>query len=277
MCGRYTLVHSTEEILDRFGLRLVKFQISPRFNIAPSQLVPIVISDRSAEAVGDREGEGEGGNLLQAARWGFVPSWSRDLSRTPPMINARSESAAEKPTFRTAFRARRCIIPADSFYEWEGEGKSRKPWRFALKSGEMFGFAGLFEDWASRDGDEIRTCAILTVGANAMMQRFHDRMPVILPRQLEGQWLDPRNKDVANLEALMRPYPDDLMTLHRVSTAVNGTKIDSAELIEEIDAELEEAAMEAAKAESKTEKPPKAAPRKRESPGQLSLFDLGGQ
>jgi putative SOS response-associated peptidase YedK len=290
MCGRYTLAHSTEEIVDRFGLKQLKLPITARYNIAPSQLVPIIIANQRANpnygATAGSSGVFDDGYLIEAARWGFVPSWSRDLAKTPPMINARAESASEKPTFRTAFRARRCIIPADSFYEWQGEGKNRKPWRFHLKGEELFGFAGLFEDWSSTDGDEIRTCAILTVGANALMQQFHDRMPVILPRQLESRWLDPTNKDVASLEALLRPYPADLMALHRVSTAVNGTKLDVPELVRPVDPVAEAAAQAAQREEARAAREPKAkaptsdkprtkaAARPKESPGQLSLFNM---
>lgn len=275
MCGRYTLIHPTEEILERFGLKQLELPIAPRYNIAPSQLIAIIIANQRP---------GNSGRLLEAARWGFLPSWSHDIKRTPPMINARSESASEKPTFRTAFRSRRCLIPADSFYEWQGEGKSRKPWRFHLKGERLFAFAGLFEDFASGDGDEIRTCTILTVAANDKMRPFHDRMPVILPRQLEGLWLDPQNKDVDQLQALLRPYPDDQIEMHRVGTAVNGTKVDSPDLIKLLDASEEDGPPQTRFSEvdgsapggepKKIDKKTAARRKSQASSGQLSLFDF---
>ncbi|CAN5236409.1 SOS response-associated peptidase [soil metagenome] len=229
MCGRYTLAHSTEDILARFGVKALELPIAARYNIAPSNWVPIIIANQM-----------EGGRRIEAARWGFVASWVRDVNQTgaqrvAPMINARSESIAVKPFFKTAFRARRCIIPADSFYEWTGEGKARKPWRVHLKDKGLMGFAGLFEDWSSLDGVEIRTCAIITVPANRVMAQFHDRMPAIIPRHLEGRWLDPTNKNLPELESILKPYPDDQIVCHRVSTQVNGTAIDGKQLIAAID------------------------------------------
>lgn len=239
MCGRYTLAHSTEDILARFRVRQLELPIAARYNIAPSNWVPIIIADQQ-----------EGGRRIEAARWGFMPSWARDVNsagskKVVPMINARSESIAVKPFFRTAFSARRCIVPADSFYEWTGEGKARKPWRIHLKDKSLMGFAGLFEDWSSRDGDEIRTCAIITVPANLVMAQFHDRMPAIIPRHLEGRWLDPTNKNLPELESILKPYPDDQIVCHRVSTQVNGTAIDGRQLIALIDAKQEQADEEA--------------------------------
>jgi len=273
MCGRYTLAHSTEEILARFAVASLALPIAPRYNIGPSQWVPIVIPNRSPQ----------GGRLIEAARWGFLPGWVRDSKKTPPMINARAESVAVKPFFRTAFTSRRCIIPADGFYEWEGQSKNRKPWRIRLKDKSLMGFAGVYEDWSSTDGDEIRTCAIITAPANSKMARFHDRMPVILPRQLEGLWLDPHNKNLPQLESLLKPYPDDLIELYRVSSEVNGTASDTSELIKPIDAAAEEAAERAAEmqekeaAEAKRASKAQARIAEKKRPvdnGQLSLFDM---
>ncbi|MBA4075493.1 MAG: SOS response-associated peptidase [Cyanobacteria bacterium PR.023] len=269
MCGRYTLAHSTEDILARFRVRDLELPIAARFNIAPSNWVPIIIANQM-----------EGGRRIEAARWGFVAAWSRDAK---PMINARSESIAVKPFFRTAFRARRCIVPADSFYEWTGDGKARKPWRVHLKDKSLMGFAGLFEDWSSRDGDEIRTCAIITVPANRVMAQFHDRMPAIIPHHLEGRWLDPTNKNLPELESILKPYPDDQIVCHRVSTQVNGTAIDGRQLIAPIDPLQEQADEEAHSLAAKEiarqlkETGNKSATKpKKEKPqdsGQLSLFD----
>ena len=277
MCGRYTLAHSTEDILARFRVRDLELPIAARYNIAPSNWVPIIIANQL-----------EGGRRIEAARWGFIAGWSRDAK---PMINARSESIAVKPFFRTAFRARRCIVPADSFYEWTGDGKARKPWRVHLKDKSLMGFAGLFEDWSSRDGDEIRTCAIITVPANRVMAQFHDRMPAIIPQHLEGRWLDPTNKNLAELESILKPYPDDQIVCHRVSTQVNGTAIDGRQLIAPIDPLQEQADEEAHSLAAKEmarqlkdagnkpatkSKPttiPKAKKEKPQDSGQLSLFD----
>ncbi len=271
MCGRYTLSHSTEEILAHFAVASLALPIAPRYNIGPFQWVPIVISNRAPE----------GGRLIEAARWGFLPGWVRDSKKNPPMINARSESIAVKPFFRTSFAARRCIVPADGFYEWEGQAKNRKPWRIRLKDQNLMGFAGLYEDWSSTDGDEIRTCAIITTAANNKMSRFHDRMPVILPRQLESDWLNPQNKNLSQLESMLKPYPDDLIDIYRVSTDVNGTAADTRDLIKPIDIAAEEAAEVAAQAEeqaaaaaAKASKAEARATAKKQplDNGQLSLF-----
>jgi putative SOS response-associated peptidase YedK len=293
MCGRYTLAHSTEDILARFRVKQLELPIAARYNIAPSNWVPIIIANQQ-----------EGGRRIEAARWGFMPSWARDVNqgekKVVPMINARSESIAVKPFFRTAFSARRCIVPADSFYEWTGEGKARKPWRIHLKDNSLMGFAGLFEDWSSRDGDEIRTCAIITVPANRVMAQFHDRMPAIIPRHLEGRWLDSTNKNLPELESILKPYPDDQIVCHRVSRQVNGTAIDGRQLIAPIDANQEqadeEAQAQAAKAiarqlkevgkgkevgkdkdSAKSVVKSKASKKKAQETGQLSLFDQSPQ
>ncbi len=272
MCGRYTLAHSTEEILAHFAVARLHLPIAPRYNIGPFQWIPIVISNRAPES----------GRLIEAARWGFLPGWVRDHKKNPPMINARSESIAVKPFFRTSFSSRRCIIPADGFYEWEGQAKNRRPWRIRLKGENLMGFAGLYEDWSSSDGDEIRTCAIITTAANNKMARFHDRMPVILPRQLESAWLDPYNKNLPQLESMLKPYPDDLIEIYRVSTDVNGTTVDTRDLIAPIDVAAEEAAEIAAQvkeqeeaAVAKADKAEARAANRKRPPdnGQLSLFN----
>jgi putative SOS response-associated peptidase YedK len=171
MCGRYTLYTPTPEALaDQFGLAAVP-PLAPRFNIAPTQAVPAV---RACTDRPSRE--------LVLLRWGLVPSWADDVSIGNRLLNARAETVASKPSFRTAFRRRRCLLPADGFYEWKAAGKKKQPYHFHLQDGQVFAFAGLWEEW-QRDGEAIFSCTILTTSANDLLVRYHDRMPVILPRR----------------------------------------------------------------------------------------------
>ena len=188
--------------------------LRPRYNVAPGQDVAVV---RAAES----------GRCLAMLRWGLIPAWAKDPKIAWKLINARSETAAEKPSFRAAFRHRRCLIPADGFYEWQREGKTRQPWLFGLRDGTPFAFAGLWEQWRipeaaahtgplaeRRPGDAAKTCTILTTAANDTVAPVHGRMPVILPPETWDAWL-------AGEEVPLAPYPADAMTAHPVSTLVN--------------------------------------------------------
>ena len=216
MCGRFTMAQSLEEVEERFDVPAPE---SPpdvaQHNIAPTQTVAVVTEERTGQ------------RALQTFRWGLVPSWTKDLSKLPLMHNARAETVAEKPSFRNALALRRCLIPATGFYEWqaaEGTSKTKIPYRLALKNGELFAFAGLWEEWLEPGGSALRSCTIITTTPNAVAARIHDRMPVILRPEDEALWLDPRETDTASLMSLLTPYPASKMDAYEVSRDLN-TKI----------------------------------------------------
>jgi putative SOS response-associated peptidase YedK len=217
MCGRYSLVESGEEIAARFLLDAVPGALHPRYNIAPSQAVLIVAG-----------GEGRP-RRAELARWGLLPAWAREARLA--QINARIETAAERRMFAGALRARRCLVPASSFFEWRRGPGARRPIRFAPAAGGLWAFAGIWEDWAPPGGPGVRTCAILTTAPNALVAPVHDRMPVILPPDLEAAWMAPGPLPADVLAGAARPYPAERMTLHAVSTAVNDARRDAPDCI----------------------------------------------
>jgi putative SOS response-associated peptidase YedK len=218
VCGRFTLTADLDFLVERFQIAYpVAFEYKPRYNIAPSQDVPAVI-------------RGERGNKLGTLRWGLVPFWAKDPSVGYKMINARSETAATKPSFREALRTKRCLILADGFYEWKKEGQRKQPYRIFLKGGKPFAFAGLWSVWEKGDV-RLATCTILTTTANALLADLHDRMPVILPEEAEDVWLDPL-ASFDDIRALLKRYPADAMDYYPVSDAVNSPKNDDRTLIE---------------------------------------------
>jgi putative SOS response-associated peptidase YedK len=195
--------------------------MSPRFNVAPTQPVAVISNENPHE--------------LTFYKWGLIPSWSKDPLIGSKMINARSESAAEKPSFRSAFKRRRCIIPTDGFYEWRQKDGEKTPMFIHMKDQEVFGFAGLWEVWHSPDGGEIRTCSILTTEANDFMQTIHNRMPVILHKEDYNLWLSPDEEPTPVLQALMKPYSGDELTAYAVSKMVNKPSNDTPDLIQPVD------------------------------------------
>lgn len=204
-----------------------------RYNIAPTQLVPIV---RLAPAGGEGDGAGERSapkRELVQARWGLVPFWAKDAAIGAKMINARAEGIAEKPAFRAAFRARRCLVPADGFFEWRATPRGKRPYWVGLKGGTsdeppLFAFAGLWERWTKApDGAPLESCTIVTTEANALLRPIHGRMPVIVAPADYASWLDPAAPLQGALE-LLKPYPAEAMTLHPVSTRVNSVRFDDA-------------------------------------------------
>ena len=226
MCGRFTLI-AWDEIEGRFvpagsGMDIIRERFADtgaeRYNIAPTQDVITITSDGET-------------NMAQFMRWGLVPSWAKDISIGSRMINARAETLAERPSFRVAFRRRRCLVVADSFYEWKRDGRSRTPMRISLESGELFAFAGLWESWKSPEGRRIQSCAIVTTEANDFLAPIHDRMPVILPPDAEPMWLAPDVQDTDALSELLAPYPSDLMSAYEVSSVVNSAANDVPECI----------------------------------------------
>ena len=219
MCGRFTLITNLGAIAARFGVSrfLEEVRHAPRYNIAPTQTV-IVVND-------------EGTRTLTEMRWGLIPSWAKDPAIGNRMINARAETVATKPAFRVALRKRRGLIPADGFYEWQPVGRRKQPVRIVLKTREPFGFAGLWESWTSPEGEESRSCTIITTEANELLTPIHDRMPVILNHDAEAVWLDPTIQDSARLLPLLRPYPSEEMEIYQVSTRVNNPDRDEPECI----------------------------------------------
>ncbi|UZR27355.1 SOS response-associated peptidase [Methylococcus mesophilus] len=231
MCGRYSLKGTFEDITENFKVDRRLRDIAKavlRYNIAPSQQIVAV---RTAP---------DGLRELVPLKWGLLPSWSKEPKAEYSTINARAETVAEKPAYRAAFKHRRCLIPADGFYEWQARPgfKLKQPWYIQLTGGELFAFAGLWERWEPRpgqSGEPIETCTIIVTDANALMRPIHDRMPVILDPAAYDVWLDPAFHEREALQSLLRPYPADEMTAWRVSTHVNGPKNDDAACLEPIE------------------------------------------
>jgi putative SOS response-associated peptidase YedK len=221
MCGRFTLHHSTEQVAERFAVQQILFPLEARYNIAPAQAVPVVAN---SPLVGAR--------WLEAMKWGLVPFWSKDPEIGNRLINARAETVAEKPAYKQAIKRRRCIIPGDGFYEWKAETGGRVPHHIRRRDGELFGFAGLWEEWESLDGSPLRTCAIITTAPNELMAPIHNRMPVILRPEDEGAWLDPELKDTGAIVAMLQPYPDEEMEAYPVTRYVNAPQNDDPSCIE---------------------------------------------
>ncbi|MCS7045044.1 MAG: SOS response-associated peptidase [Gemmataceae bacterium] len=206
VCGRFTLRSRPELVAEEFD-RPVLPPFVPRWNIAPTQQV------LALRSVG---GQVEGVHL----RWGLIPPWAKDLKTLPLLINAQSETAATKPSFRAAFRRRRCLVLADGYYEWTKVGQRKQPYYHRLRDDRPFAFAGLWERW-EQDGPPIESCAILTTAANELAAQYHDRMPVILSRAARSVWLDPDLDDPAVLSELLRPYPAAEMVAYAVDPFVN--------------------------------------------------------
>lgn len=220
MCGRYTLTVSGDALAESFELPEIP-ELSPRYNIAPTQEVPAVRVEQ------------EGGpRRLTPLRWGLIPFWADDPSIGNRMINARAETVTEKPSFRTSFKKRRCLVVADGFYEWKkAEGGAKQPYYIRLEDGEPFAFAGLWDRW-QREGEEIHSFTILTTQPNDLVKPLHNRMPVILPREAYDLWLDPGVSDADRLLPLLAPYDPEAMEAYPVSRYVNSPANDSPRCIE---------------------------------------------
>ena len=222
MCGRYSLTSPPEAVRQLFGYE-ERPNFPPRYNIAPTQPILIVRSERAAADGWKRH--------AALARWGLIPGWAKDPGRMPLLINARAEGIAAKPSFRGAMRYRRCLIPTDGFYEWKALPRGPKqPYFIKPKAGGPLAFAGLWETWMDSQGGETDTAAIVTTDANAVLRPIHARMPVILPPEAWEAWLDSEGVPASRAEALLKPAPEDLLEVHPVSTAVNKVSNDSPEL-----------------------------------------------
>ncbi len=217
MCGRFVRAVSLEDIADEFGVDKPDFDLSPSHNIAPSQNIAIIKS-------GEKKS-------LALCRWGLIPSWAKDPAIGHKMINARSETIAEKPSFKSSFKHLRILIPANGFYEWKREGKIRTPYYIRLKSRVSFAFAGLVNYWKSPEGNQVCTSCIITTDANELLQPVHDRMPVIIRKEDEDKWLDNGEQNKNALLALLKPYSSDEMDYYAVSPMVNSPANNSPECI----------------------------------------------
>jgi putative SOS response-associated peptidase YedK len=220
MCGRYDFFPGEfSELRIRFNLDKDLPLFKPSYNIAPGKDVPVIVRR------GDR-------NLVKLMRWGLVPSWSQDPSIGNRMINARCETLDQKPSFKHLLGSRRCLVPADGFYEWRREGKGKVPMRVRLKGQRPFTFAGLWDVWRDPDGEELYSFTIITTDANKLLRPIHNRMPVILEDLAAKQWLDPVFTSLRTLSFLLHPFPSELMEAYEVSRLVNDPKNDSPACIE---------------------------------------------
>jgi putative SOS response-associated peptidase YedK len=257
MCGRYCII-SAPEAIRRLFRYLEQPNFPPRYNVAPSQPVPIV---RMAD----------GQRHFALVRWGLIPSWVKDPKDFSLLINARGESVNEKPAFRAAMKRRRCLFPADGFYEWKRVGDAKRPYFARLKFGGPLAFAGLWETWTGPNGEEMETAAIVTTAANRTLATIYDRAPVIVPPEAFDFWLDCKNVDEKTAAAVISPAPEGSMEVYEISTAVNRVANDSPALIEPY--RVEAAAAAAPDAALPPSKPKLASQRKgKKDNGQASLF-----
>jgi putative SOS response-associated peptidase YedK len=219
MCGRFTLTSSSSDIAKVFNLANVP-SLEPKYNVAPTQQVATILQ---TESDSDR--------TFKMLRWGLIPSWAKDSSMGAKLINARAETIAEKPSFRSPFRHSRCLIIADGFYEWQKLENGKQPFYIEQIDSSPFAFAGLWSTWQPPDGEAISTCTIITTEANEIMQPIHARMPVILNSTDYDLWLDPTVQKPELLQPLLKPLEKDLLKTYPVSTKVNNPRNDSPECL----------------------------------------------
>jgi len=227
MCGRYVLKSKADVVEESFELSLgaeLKAALGPRYNIGPGQGIMAVWDDRDA-----------GRRMADYLVWGLIPNWVKDPNEMRPYTNARSETLGEKASFRDSARYRRCIVPANGFYEWKRRGNERKPYYFQVDGGELIALAGIWSHWASPDGSEIMSVALITTQANTVMEAIHDRLPVIINRSDIDRWLDPMETRVEAVKELMQPIGADRMSCYPVGKAVNSGRAEGSELMERIE------------------------------------------
>jgi putative SOS response-associated peptidase YedK len=250
MCGRYAITTAPEAIRRLFGYP-EQPNFPARYNVAPTQPIPIVRLQTGARH-------------FALVRWGLLPSWVKDPKGFSLVINARGESALDKPAFRNAMRRRRCLVPADGFYEWKRTGDAKQPYFIRLRGGAPFAFAGLWETWTGPNGEEMETAAIVTTAASRSIAAIHDRMPVMLTPDAFDMWLDCDRVDATTATALIAPVRDELIEAHPVSRAVNKVDNDNPDLIAPVEAEVA--------AEPKPARKVAARGRAKPDDGQGSLF-----
>lgn len=217
MCGRFSITVEEDVLKKRFNIIIpLQETFFPRFNVAPTQNLPVITNQNQHE--------------IQLFRWGLIPFWAKDSKIGSKLINARTETLAEKPSFKHALKERRCLVLADGFYEWKKVGKTKIPMRITLKNEEPFAFAGLWENWKNPSGEFVRSFTIITTEANELMSGIHNRMPAILPRANEKDWID-NTISLERLYSLLRPFQSDEMKAFQVSTSVNSTANDNPSVI----------------------------------------------
>ena len=217
MCGRFTLRRTADQVAMRFGVETIAAETTPRYNVAPTQSVAVVTENSP--------------RTLSLMKWGLIPSWAKDPAIGNKMINARAETLAEKPSFKTALVRRRCLIPADGFYEWARQGTHKQPMFIHTLTDDIFAFAGLWDVWKTPEGEEVQSCTIITVAPNPLMATIHNRMPAMLEKEDEAAWLRQDNKDIDALLSLLHPYPENRMEAYPVSKRVNIPTGDEADFI----------------------------------------------
>ncbi len=224
MCGRFSLT-DIDSIFSRFGVIISKDinkKITPHYNIAPTQKIPVIYKDKNQE------------NRIEFMRWGLVPYWAKDPMIGYKMINARAETLTQKPSFKHLFKSKRCLVPSSGFYEWKRIDKRKVPYYIGIKNSKIFSFAGLYDNWKDSVGNELKTFTIITTNSNNTLKPIHNRMPVILEREFEEDWLDVKTHDFDSLKQMLKPYPDDKMIAYAVSTEVNNPSNDNPELIRKV-------------------------------------------
>jgi len=217
MCGRYALL-ATGELQTRFEITGEVPELDARYNVAPTQTLPVIVRNSP--------------NRVALMRWGLIPSWAKDASGAGRMINARAETVAEKPSYRTALRSRRCLVPANGFFEWRRVGATRTPFYIHMKDESLFAFAGLYDTWRDPNGVAVTTYTIITTEPNELVATIHDRMPVILHREDEDRWLDPGITDPGAVLPLLHPHPAEGMATYPISTTVNSPAHDSPDILQ---------------------------------------------
>jgi len=224
MCGRFSLT-DIGSIFSRFGVIISKDinkKITPHYNIAPTQKIPVIYQDNNQE------------NRIEFMKWGLVPYWAKDPKIGYKMINARAETLTQKPSFKHLLKSKRCLVPSSGFYEWKRIDKRKVPYYIGIKNSKIFSFAGLYDNWKDSVGNELKTFTIITTNSNNTLKPIHNRMPVILEQEFEEDWLDVKTHDFDSLKQMLKPYPDDKMIAYAVSTEVNNPSNDNPELIRKV-------------------------------------------
>ncbi|MBA3825912.1 MAG: SOS response-associated peptidase [Ktedonobacterales bacterium] len=222
MCGRYVLHHSAQQVQARFGLSTIMTALTPRYNAAPTQQLPVIVQHDATVQ-------------LEWMRWGLVPSWAKEINPNISTFNARAEGISEKPMYRGPIRRQRCLVPADGFFEWHAAGKGKQPYFIHRADDALFAFAGLYDRYRQPDGTDLWSYTIITTEPNAEIAPLHHRMAVILRPEDEAEWLDPDVTDPLQVTRLLRPYPDGALAVHPVSTRVNNARLDEAAMIAPLD------------------------------------------
>ena len=221
MCGRFSMFSHVKTIEERFKVEEILTRPEPRYNIAPMQKIPVIVQREKRQ--------------LTEMRWGLIPSWAKDAKIGNRLINARQETVATKPSFRSAFKKRRCLILADSFFEWRKSGSVKTPMLIRLKSEEPFTMAGLYEYWKMKSGKMLESCTIVTTEANEFLQPIHKRMPVILRPENEERWMNPDLQEPSEITKLLDPVDQDLLETYEISTFVNSPKNQGEQVIRAMD------------------------------------------